>query len=55
MSFTTGYNLSRFQRSLYECGNGQVECQINRLKTVKRAMFGRADFDFLKARVLNHL
>jgi transposase len=32
--------------------NGQVEGQINRLKTVKRAMFGRANFDLLKLRTL---
>jgi transposase len=32
--------------------NGQVEGQINRLKMVKRQMFGRANLDLLKARVL---
>jgi transposase len=31
---------------------GQVEGQINRLKTVKRQMFGRAGFELLRARVL---
>lgn len=36
----------------YEWSSGQVEGQINRLKTVKRAIFGRANFDLLKARVL---
>jgi transposase len=36
----------------YEWSNGQVEGQINRLKTLKRAMFGRANLDLLKARVL---
>jgi transposase len=37
----------------YEWSNGQVEGQINRLKTVKRAMFGRANFDLLKLRTLH--
>ena len=32
--------------------NGQVEGQINRLKTVKRSMYGRADTDLLRARLL---
>lgn len=36
----------------YEWSNGQVEGQINRLKTVKRAMFGRANFDLLRSRTL---
>jgi transposase len=30
--------------------NGQVEGQINRLKLVKRSMYGRASFDLLKRR-----
>lgn len=33
--------------------NGQVEGQVNRLKFIKRAMYGRANFDLLKARVLH--
>jgi transposase len=33
--------------------NGPVEGQINRLKTVKRQMYGRAGFVLLRARVLN--
>ena len=33
--------------------NGQVEGQINRLKLLKRQMFGRANFDLLKVRVLH--
>jgi len=33
--------------------NGQVEGQVNRLKFFKRAMYGRANFDLLKARVLH--
>lgn len=31
----------------------QVEGQVNRLKNIKRQMFGRAKFDLLKARVLH--
>ncbi len=34
---------------------GQVEGQINRLKTVKRQMYGRAGFELLRARVLPYL
>lgn len=33
--------------------NGQTEGQVNRLKLLKRQMYGRANFDLLKARVLN--
>jgi len=32
--------------------NGPVEGHINRLKTIKRQMYGRAGFDLLKLRVL---
>jgi transposase len=32
--------------------NGQVEGQVNRLKTLKRQMYGRAGFELLRARVL---
>jgi transposase len=32
--------------------NGPVEGHVNRLKTIKRQMYGRANFDLLKARVL---
>ncbi len=32
--------------------NGQVEGQINRLKLIKRSMYGRANFDLLRQRVL---
>jgi transposase len=35
--------------------NGQTEGQINRLKAIKRQMYGRAGFHLLRARVLpNH-
>ena len=33
--------------------NGPVEGHINRLKTLKRQMYGRAGFVLLMARVLN--
>ena len=32
--------------------NGQVEGQVNRLKLIKRQMYGRAKFDLLRQRVL---
>ncbi|MEW6734088.1 MAG: transposase [Acidobacteriota bacterium] len=32
--------------------NGQTEGQVNRLKYIKRQMYGRAKFDLLKKRVL---
>jgi transposase len=32
--------------------NGQVEGQVNRLKLIKRQMYGRANFDLLRLRVL---
>jgi transposase len=32
--------------------NGQTEGQISRLKTLKRAMYGRAGIDLLRARML---
>ncbi len=32
--------------------NGQVEGQVNRLKTLKRQMYGRASFELLRARLL---
>jgi transposase len=36
-----------------EWSNGQTEGQVNRLKLLKRQMYGRAKLDLLKARVLN--
>lgn len=33
--------------------NGQVEGQVNRLKMIKRTMYGRANLDLLRARVLH--
>jgi transposase len=35
-----------------EWSNGQVEGQVNRLKTIKRQMYGRASFALLRQRVL---
>jgi len=35
-----------------EWSNGQVEGQVNRLKFIKRQMYGRAGFDLLRKRVL---
>ena len=35
-----------------EGSNGQTEGQVNRLKSVKRQMYGRAGFELLRARVL---
>ena len=32
--------------------NGQTEGQVNKLKTIKRQMYGRANFDLLRQRVL---
>jgi transposase len=33
--------------------NGPTEGNVNRLKLIKRAMFGRANFDLLRLRVLH--
>ena len=38
----------------YHWSNGQLEGQVDRLKTIKRQMYGRANFDLLRARVLYH-
>jgi transposase len=37
----------------YEWSQGQVEGQVNRLKVLKRQMYGRAKLDLLRARVLH--
>lgn len=39
----------------FEWSQGQVEGQVNRLKLIKRQMFGRAKFDLLRARVLHQI
>lgn len=35
--------------------SGVVEGHVNRVKTLKRAMYGRASFDPLRTRILNKL
>jgi transposase len=37
----------------YAWSNGQTEGQVNRLKFLKRQMYGRANFDLLRKRVLH--
>lgn len=39
----------------YDWSNGQLEGQVNRLKLIKRQMYGRANFDLLRARVLHSI
>lgn len=34
----------------YEWSNGQLEGQVNRLKLIKRLMYGRAEFRFAKSK-----
>lgn len=36
----------------YHWSNGQVEGQVNRLKIIKHQMYGRANFDLLRLRIL---
>ncbi|MEQ9441518.1 MAG: transposase [Cyclobacteriaceae bacterium] len=38
----------------YDWSSGQVEGQVNRLKMLKRQMYGRAGFDLLRKRVVNY-
>ena len=38
----------------YHWSSGQVEGQVNRLKMIKRQRYGRAGFDLLRKRVVNH-
>jgi len=57
-SFANGiqddYNAIKAALTL-DISNGQTEGQVNRLKMLKRQMFGRASFDLLQKRVvLNH-
>ena len=50
------YGIKRFasilQRDIETWSNGQTEGQINRLKTLKRSMYGRAGTELLRARML---
>lgn len=48
----TDYAAVRAGLSL-EWSNGQVEGHVNRLKLLKRSMYGRANFDLLRQRVLH--
>lgn len=40
--------------AIYPWSSGQVEGQVNRLKMLKRQMYGRAEFDLLRKRVVNY-
>jgi len=54
-SFATGLERDReavLAALTYDWSNGQTEGQINRLKTLKRGMYGRAKLDLLKVRML---
>jgi len=37
----------------YEWSNGVTEGHINKLKLIKRSMYGRANFDLLRRRVVH--
>ena len=56
ISFVTGlrrdYDAVKAGLSL-AWNNGQLEGQVNRLKCIKRQMYGRAKFDLLRLRVLH--
>ena len=50
---TLRQDLAAVQKAILEpWSNGQTEGQINRLKTLKRAMYGRAGVELLRARML---
>ena len=44
-----------YQAFVSQWSNGQVEGQVNRLKNIKRQMYGRASFDLLRKRVISPL
>jgi len=58
------YAMHRFARAVHQdidavrnavlepWSNGQTEGQVNRLKTIKRAMYGRAGIELLRARMI---
>lgn len=55
ISFANGIqkDLAAVRKALhYAWSNGQTEGQVNRLKYIKRSMYGRANFDLLRKRVL---
>ncbi|MGB9679938.1 MAG: transposase [Thermoanaerobacteraceae bacterium] len=37
---------------IYDYNNGLAEVRVNKLKVIKRIMYGRCSFDTLKAKVL---
>jgi transposase len=50
---TLGWDYDAVAAALkYEWSQGQVEGQINKLKLIKKQMYGRANFDLLRQRVL---
>jgi transposase len=52
-AYTVRHDLAAVQNAIRErWSNGQTEGQINRLKTLKRAMYGRAGTELLRARLL---
>ncbi len=51
----TSDGLARFDGVKFEWSQGQVEGQVNRLKMLKRQMYGRSKFDLLRARVLHRV
>ena len=56
MTFATGirHDYAAVRAALATCwSNGQTEGQVNRLKYLKRQMYGRANFDLLRQRVLH--
>jgi transposase len=42
-----------YQAMVSPWSNGQTEGQVNRLKNIKRQMYGRASFELLRIRVLS--
>jgi len=55
--FVTGVQLDKdavFAGLTLPWNNGPLEGNVNRLKLIKRSMYGRAELDLLKLRVLHH-
>lgn len=38
---------------IYEYSNGLAECSVNRIKVIKRVMYGRCNFETLRSKVLS--
>lgn len=54
-NFASGIELDKdavFNAMTLQWSNGQVEGNNNRIKMLKRQMYGRAKFDLLRARIL---